>query len=79
MRIKLKYIAAPLIAGAAAISIAAAPNALAADDQSCIHAGGATECVTTDNAEIYAKPQALPSASHSSYGPFTGYHHGHAS
>jgi hypothetical protein len=28
------------------------------------------------NAEIYAAPQALPSAGNSSYGPFMGYHHG---
>lgn len=75
MRIKPDRIVSLLAVGVAAISIAAAPTA-SADDESCVNSGGATQCVSPDNAEIYASPRALPAAGHSGYGPFMGYHHG---
>jgi hypothetical protein len=75
VRIKLNSITSVLVIGTTAIAVATAPTASAVDE-SCVNSGGSTECMSPDNAEIYASPQALTSVGHSGYGPFMGYHHG---
>jgi hypothetical protein len=77
MRTRIDYIATLLAVGAAAVALATAPSASAVpDDQTCSDMGGATRCQRTVNAQIYAKPHALPTAPNSTYGPFLGYHNG---
>jgi hypothetical protein len=77
MRTRIDYIATLLAVGAAAVALATAPSASAVpDDQTCSDMGGATRCQRTVNAQIYAKPPALPTAPNSTYGPFLGYHNG---
>jgi hypothetical protein len=65
-----------LSAGAAALAVAAAPNALAASSgQPCSDMGGSTQCQRAGNVEIYTAPQSSPGPA-SSYGPMLGYHNG---
>jgi hypothetical protein len=52
----LKYITPLLAAGAAAVAIAAAPTAFAADQQSCSGSGTGTVCQTPGNVQIKANP-----------------------
>lgn len=48
------------VAAAAAISIAAAPVALAASAQPCFETGGATDCQAPGNVQIYTAPHPSP-------------------
>jgi len=49
MGLKLQYITSLLAAGAAAVAIAAAPTAFAADQQSCNGSGSGTVCLSPGN------------------------------
>jgi hypothetical protein len=51
-----KYITPLLAAGAAAVAIAAAPTAFAADQQSCNGSGSGTVCLSPGNVPIKASP-----------------------
>jgi hypothetical protein len=78
MNIKGRHITPLLSAGAAALAIAAAPTVWAApSDLPCSNMGGATQCQSTSNVQIYAKPHDMPATAASVYGPFEGYHAGH--
>jgi hypothetical protein len=64
MGMKLQYITPLLAAGAAAVAIAAAPTAFAADQQSCNGSGSGTVCLSSSNVAIKTSPldvQHLPS------------------
>jgi hypothetical protein len=66
-----------LLAGAAALAIAAAPSASAAPNEPpCTDMGGSTQCQSTGNVQIYTTPHAMPGTANSTYGPFVGYNHG---
>jgi hypothetical protein len=56
MGIKLQYITPLLAAGAAALAIAAAPTAFAADQQSCNRSGSETVCLSPANVPIKTSP-----------------------
>ena len=56
MGMKLQYITARLAAGAAALAIAAAPTAFAADQQSCNGSGSGTVCLSPGNVPIKTSP-----------------------
>ena len=56
MSMKLKDITPLLAAGAAAVVIAAAPTAFAADQQSCNGSGSGTVCLSSGNVPIKASP-----------------------
>jgi hypothetical protein len=56
MSMKLKYITPLLAAGAAAVAIAAAPTAFAADQQSCNGSGSGTVCQSPGNVQIKTSP-----------------------
>ena len=79
MRIRANHIITPLLlAGTAALAVAAAPSASAGPSEStCSDMGGSTQCQRTGNVEIYAKPQDLPVTPATVYGLFGGYHSGH--
>jgi hypothetical protein len=51
-----KYITPLLAAGAAAVAIAAAPTAFAADQQSCNGSGSGTVCLSPSHVPIKASP-----------------------
>jgi hypothetical protein len=51
-----KYITPLLAAGAAAVAIAAAPTAFAADQQSCNGSGSGTVCLSPGNVPIKTSP-----------------------
>ena len=65
MRIKLNYIAPLLAAGAAAVAIAAAPSAAAADPQSCTQTGSESICQSPGNVQLNDAP---PPVSFDPYG-----------
>lgn len=69
MNIKLRIIAPLLLAGAAAMTTNAAPNASAASVRTCFNGGGATLCQRSGSVEIHAEPPRV-SAPHV-YGPFS--------
>ena len=78
MRIRANHITTPLLAGAAALAIAAAPSASAAPNQPpCTDMRGSTQCQSPGNVQIYAKPHDMPVTPRTAYGPFEGYHAGH--
>ena len=52
-----KYITSLLAAGAAAVAIAAAPMASAADQQSCNGSGSGTVCLSPGNVPIKTSPR----------------------
>jgi len=52
-----KYITPLLAAGAAAVAIAAAPTAFAADQQSCNGSGSGTVCLSPGNVPIKTSPR----------------------
>ena len=54
MGMRLQYITPLLAAGAAAVAIAAAPTAFAADHQSCNGSGSGTVCQSPGNVQITA-------------------------
>jgi hypothetical protein len=54
---KLQYITPLLAAGAAAVVIAAAPTAFAADHQSCNGSGSGSVCQSRGNVQITPPPQ----------------------
>jgi hypothetical protein len=54
MGMKLRYITSLLAAGVAAVAIAAAPTASAADQQSCNGSGSGTVCLSPGNVPITA-------------------------
>ena len=56
MGMKLQYITPLLAAGAAAVAIAAAPTAFAADQQSCNGSGSGTVCLSPGNVPIKTSP-----------------------
>ncbi len=56
MGMKLQYITPLLAAGAAAVAIAAAPTAFAADQQSCNGSGSGTVCLSPGNVSIKTSP-----------------------
>ena len=56
MRIRTPYITTLLTAGAAAVAIAAAPTAFAADQQSCNGSGSRTVCLSPGNVSIKTSP-----------------------
>jgi hypothetical protein len=56
MSMKLKDITPLLAAGAAAVVIAAAPTAFAADRQSCNGSGSGTDCQSPGNVQIKSSP-----------------------
>jgi hypothetical protein len=56
MPIKLKYITPLLAAGAAAVAIAAAPTAFAADQQSCNGSGSGGVCQSPGNVQTNTSP-----------------------
>src|ERR1700704_1668704 len=62
MGMKLKYITPLLAAGAAAVAIAAAPTAFAANQQSC----SGTVCQSPGNVQIHTPP---PHVQYHPYGP----------
>jgi hypothetical protein len=47
------------LAAVAVSAVLAAPVAAAADNSTCVATGGATDCQTPDNVQIYASPHAL--------------------
>ena len=55
-----KYITPLLAAGAAAVAIAAAPTAFAADQQSCNGSGSGTVCLSPSHVPIKASPPDVP-------------------
>jgi hypothetical protein len=59
MSMKLQYIAPLLAAGAAAVAIAAAPTALAIDQQSCNGSGSGTSCLSPANVPINGSPPGV--------------------
>ena len=59
MVIKLQYITSLLAAGAAAVAIAAAPTAFAADQQSCNGSGSGTVCLSAGNVPINTSPPGV--------------------
>jgi hypothetical protein len=78
MKVKGSHITPLLSAAAAALAIAAAPSASAAPSEPpCSDMGGTTQCQSTGNVQIYAKPHALQVTPRTAYGPFEGYHAGH--
>jgi hypothetical protein len=56
MGMKLQYITPLLAAGAAAVAIAAAPTAFAADQQSCNGRGSGSVCLSPGNVPIKTSP-----------------------
>ena len=56
MGMKLQYLTPLLAAGAAAVAIAAAPTAFAADQQSCNGSGSGTVCLSPGNVPIKTSP-----------------------
>jgi hypothetical protein len=76
VQIRLRYITPTLAAGAAAVAIAAAPSAMAANQQSCVDLGGATQCQTPGNVQINSDTPAANAGGYSSYGPFFTYDRG---
>jgi hypothetical protein len=56
MSMKLKYITPLLATGAAAMVIAAAPMAFAADQQSCSGSGSGTDCQSHGNVQTKSSP-----------------------
>jgi hypothetical protein len=79
VRIRISCITQLLAVGAAAVAIATAPSASAApNDQACSDMGGATQCQRTGNVQIYTSLHAMAVTPRSAYGPFEGYHAGHA-
>ena len=56
MGMKLQYLTSLLAAGAAAVAIAAAPTASAADQQSCNGSGSSTVCLSPGNVSIKTSP-----------------------
>ena len=61
MRIRLQHTTFLLATAAAAVAIAAAPNASAApSEQRCLHTGESTACQTPGNVQAYTAPRALP-------------------
>jgi hypothetical protein len=61
MGMKLKYITPLLAAGTAAIAIAAAPTAFAADQHSCKGSGSGTVCQSPGNGPINSSPPPVQS------------------
>jgi hypothetical protein len=53
---RLQYITPLLAAGVAAVAIAAAPTAFAADQQSCNGSGSGTVCLSPGNVQMTASP-----------------------
>ena len=76
MRIELKYLTSVLAAGFAAVSIAVAPTAAAADQpsssaqQSCVSTASVTKCVAPGDAEINSSIPAPYGGPFAIYGPF---------
>jgi hypothetical protein len=61
VRIRLQHTTFLLATAAAAVAIAAAPNASAApSEQRCLHTGESTACQTPGNVQAYTSPRALP-------------------
>ncbi|MDT5315025.1 MAG: hypothetical protein QOE74_4045 [Mycobacterium sp.] len=56
MGMRLQYITPLLAAGVAAVAIAAAPTAIAADQQSCHGSGSGTVCLSPANVPIKTYP-----------------------
>jgi hypothetical protein len=56
MGMRLQYITPLLAAGVAAVAIAAAPTAFAADQQSCHGSGSGTVCLSPANVPIKISP-----------------------
>ena len=56
MGMRLQYITPLLAAGAAAVAIASAPTAFAADQQSCNGSGSGTVCLSPGNVPIKTSP-----------------------
>jgi hypothetical protein len=77
MRFGTKYITPLLAAGATAAVIAAAPTAFAANQQSCVSSGSATQCQAPGNVQIDTSPSTQSASASSpigtSYGPFFYY------
>jgi hypothetical protein len=69
MTIKLRSLAPLLLAGVAAVAIAAAPNGSAAGVRTCSDSGGARLCQSPGNAEIHAEPPQVSAPR--VYGPFS--------
>lgn len=57
----MKHLAG-VLAAVAVSAVLAAPVAAAADNSTCVTTGGATDCQTPDNVQIYASPHALPAS-----------------
>jgi hypothetical protein len=70
MRIGLKYITPVLAAGAAAVGIAVAPTAAAADQASCVSTNTSTLCQSPGNFSMNSSIPAPYAGPYSSYGPF---------
>jgi hypothetical protein len=76
--IRTSYVTMLLLAGGAAVAIAAAPGAAASPDgQPCSDMGGSTQCERTGNVQIFTKAHDMPVSARAAYGPFEGYHAGH--
>ena len=75
MRINPRYLTPVLAAGAAALAIAAAPTAAAAQGetgQSCVTLGTSTKCQAPGDVEINSSIPAPPVGPWAVYGPFWG-------
>jgi hypothetical protein len=71
MRIRCSHITTLLATGAAALAIAGAPAASAADSvssSSCNATGGGTECQSPGNVEIYDSPPPINFDPYGDYG-----------
>jgi hypothetical protein len=78
VRIGIHAVTALLTAGNVLTAVTAVPVAIAAPTNlPCLDMGGATQCHTAGNVQIYTAPQDMPVTPHSAYGPFEGYHAGH--
>lgn len=75
MRIKMSYVSAMLVAGAAAAGIAAAPANAAGVGPSCVSTGSSI-CQSPGNVQIDNSPTSAPRGG--PYGPlYDGYARGH--
>jgi hypothetical protein len=72
VRITTNHITLPLLAGATALTIAAAPSASAPQhEQPCSGMGGSTQCQRTGNVQIHTTPWPMTTPS-STYGCIIG-------
>jgi hypothetical protein len=72
MRIAFGHVTPLLAAGAAAVALAVAPVAAAANQQSCSNTSGSTKCQKIGDVEINSSIPAPYAGPWGIYGPFWG-------